>query len=291
MRRLAIINPASGNSRIGRLQQRIIDRLKSVADDCFITRYPGHCKEAAREASEYDGLIAVGGDGTVGEVINGMDLDRQNLAIIPTGTGNSLARDFGMRTIESGIDRARNGKPVTIDLIQFYFVNSQNGIQRRYGASTASVGYAARVTQQATRRFKSLGALCYPAASLACVLGPQRFKTTISYDNGPSFCTQLTCIMVQNARHAANFELFPTALVNDGFFDVMELSTSAIQQITHNISVLSKLPFYRPGILRRIKSMHLTNDAPQLLMIDGELFPDVSKVQITICQGKLKCYR
>jgi diacylglycerol kinase (ATP) len=289
MKRLAIINPWSGNGRTGELQNVILDKIKDIVSDYVITRYKGHGKEAARQAKEFDGLIAVGGDGTVSEVINGMDLERQTLAIIPTGTGNSLARDFMIRTLQSAALAAGKAMPSRIDLVKFTLNNVKGECGELYSASTASLGYAARVTEMGNKRFKNLRVFCYPAASLVCAAQPEHIRVRLSYDNGPANWKQVTGIMVQNARHAGNFELFPNAKTGDGLFDVMELDAGFMKQMIHNISVLSRLHFYQPVNTRRARVMQIETESPQNIMIDGEILENVSRIGITIAPAKLKC--
>jgi diacylglycerol kinase family enzyme len=289
MKRLAIINPWSGHGKTGRMLSIIQDALKNIASEQVITRYPGHCKEAAQAGRDFDSIIAVGGDGTICEVVNGMDFNRQTLAIIPSGTGNSLARDFNLHTLAQSVAIAANAAPSLLDLVKFNFTTVAGKSDEWYCTSTASMGYAARVTLLANRRLKKLGVFCYPVASLACALFPQRMPAQIAYDNGTSSQKLLTGIMIQNARHAANFELFPFARLDDGLFDVMELNAGFAQQTLHNISVLSRLHFYMPGVVRRAAAMRITPESPQTLMIDGEIIPDITDLTITIVPAKLKC--
>jgi diacylglycerol kinase (ATP) len=289
MKRLAIINPWSGHGKTGRMLSVIIDALKNIAHEHVVTRYPGHCKEAALAGRDFDSIIAVGGDGTICEVVNGMDLERQTLAIIPSGTGNSLARDFNLRSLDESAALAANAAPLSLDLVKFNFTTASGKSETWYGTSTASMGYAARVTLLANRRLKKLGPLCYPVSSLACAMFPKRKPAQIAYDNGPFSQKLLTGIMIQNARHAANFELFPFARTDDGLFDVMELDAGFARQTLHNVSVLSGLHFYMPGVVRGATSLRITPETPQTLMIDGEIIPDITELSITIVPAKLKC--
>jgi diacylglycerol kinase (ATP) len=289
MKRLAIINPWSGHGRTGRMLPEIQAALKPLAAEQVVTRYPGHCKEVALASRDFDGIIAVGGDGTICETVNGMDLDRQTLAIIPMGTGNSLARDFGLRTLAQSEARARDAATLLLDLVKFAFTASTGKSDEWYCTSTAALGYATRVTALANKHLKKLGVFCYPVASLACALSPQRMPVQIAYDNGPGSQKMLTCVMIQNARHAANFKVIPDASVNDGLFDVMELDTGFARQTLHNISMLSGLHFYMPGIIRRSSSLRIVLESPQTLMIDGEIIQNVTSLFATIVPAKLKC--
>ena len=105
MKTLFIVNPKSGRGKPGRLWPQISDvfRTQDWRFDVAFTEGRGHGKTLARQALQ-DGselIIAVGGDGVVNEVVNGMMADgkavnpRATLGIIPCGRGNDLARMLG----------------------------------------------------------------------------------------------------------------------------------------------------------------------------------------------------
>jgi diacylglycerol kinase (ATP) len=242
-----------------------------------------------RGARGFDGLIAVGGDGTVFAVVNCMDLERQTLAIIPTGTGNSLARDYGVKTLETAVSRARTETPRAVDLVELDFCDTNGKREQLYCTSTSAVGYTAAITETANRRFKSLGPLCYPVASLVCALRVPRTSMRISYDGKEPVCKRLTGVMIQNARHAANFELFPDASTSDGLLDFLETDAGFAGQVLHVASVLSRLRFYRPAGIGRAASIRIELETPQLLMVDGEVPARVSSVTAHVVPGRLKC--
>src|SRR6185436_15950321 len=107
--------------------------------------------------SNVDGLAVFGGDGTVAEVVNGMDLDGQRLLLLAGGTGNGLARDLGLTSIDMAIEAANASRIQQLDLIQVSFQTDSKSYTR-LAISTASVGYAAEVVVLANRYFKRLGA-------------------------------------------------------------------------------------------------------------------------------------
>jgi diacylglycerol kinase (ATP) len=93
---LAIVNPTAGGGRAGRRWQELARALRArgVLFDAITTVAAGDATAQARKAhGDFDGLIAVGGDGTVHEVVNGLSLERSPvLAVAPYGTGNDFAR-------------------------------------------------------------------------------------------------------------------------------------------------------------------------------------------------------
>src|SRR5437879_6838959 len=93
---LAIVNPYSGGSGAYSRFPHLVEKLRRVAEKTLFTQYPGHAAELARGAAAYGGLAVVGGDGTLFEILKGLDRKSQRIAIIPAGRGNSLARDLGL---------------------------------------------------------------------------------------------------------------------------------------------------------------------------------------------------
>ena len=110
---LAIVNPAAGGGRSGRLLGPVLERLKAggIQTEVVHTNAPGQAAEIAR-ASYARGIrnfIAVGGDGTSYEVVNGLfpeaaAAERPTLALLPLGTGNSFLRDFSDLGVEYAIE-------------------------------------------------------------------------------------------------------------------------------------------------------------------------------------------
>ncbi len=291
MRRFAIINPAAGNGTTGRSLKTILRHLENVVDGYAVSEFPGHCQELAAGNPSAEVLVGVGGDGTVGEVVNGMNCSRQRLAIVPTGTGNSLARDMGVTSLEAASARAASATSRTIDLLRIVYTSSDGSTVTRLCTSTASIGYAANVTDLANRQLKKLGPLCYPLASFYCALGNKRIEMALSVDGGSASPVVRTGIIVQNVRFAANFELFPGARYDDGLMDVMEIDAGFFGQSLHNISVLTHRYFYRARAVRIATAVTFQMRRPQLLMIDGEIQRDVTSVSIEVQPGMLRCCR
>ena len=140
----------------------------------------GHATQLA-SSSRADSLAVFGGDGTLAEV--GMDLSRQRLLPLAGGTGNGLARDLGLTSIERSFAAARAGRVQSLDLIRVEWEGAA-GAGSRLAISTASVGYAARVVALANAYFKRLGPWCYPLASTIQAARQTRFPATLALDGG-----------------------------------------------------------------------------------------------------------
>ncbi|OHB74098.1 MAG: hypothetical protein A2Z34_11725 [Planctomycetes bacterium RBG_16_59_8] len=120
-RRLKIIaNPVSGRGSTGRSIPRLREELaaRGFETDLFLTDKRGAARSFAASADGYDAFICVGGDGTVSEVINGIDLDRiMPIAVLPAGTGNVLAKELKLpRHTGRLADIVARGSTVSIDV-------------------------------------------------------------------------------------------------------------------------------------------------------------------------------
>jgi len=92
-----IVNPAAGRGKVGRLSGAILEAARKVGARAFLTEGPGHATEIARGAPEGARVVAVGGDGTVHEVLKGLAGTGKVLGVVPIGSGNDFARMLGLK--------------------------------------------------------------------------------------------------------------------------------------------------------------------------------------------------
>lgn len=263
----------------------MIEALRRIAAETVLTRHPGHAAELAREAQSFGGVVAVGGDGTLFEILKGIDYQRQRVALIPAGRGNSLARDLGLMRRCAVEDLLHWQQARTIDLMQVR-VTTADGTQSSYlSASTVALGYPATVTVRA-RRLARLGKMSYAAAATATM--PTHFSARVQY-GGTSKNVRLSGFVANNTRHVANFVAFRQASFCDGRFDTMEMNAGLIKQTAHNISALSRTVLYEPYSLHQTTSAQVHLDRPQILMMDGEIVLNVVSIHVNILPSALAC--
>jgi diacylglycerol kinase family enzyme len=114
MKWLAIANPAAGRAREPISSGRLRDLRGVNVGSCGPRRRA--IQRLARESSAFDGVIAIGGDGTI-EVLQGIDLSRQCLAVLPAGHGMCLARDLGVADPVRALAALRHGACRPLDLM------------------------------------------------------------------------------------------------------------------------------------------------------------------------------
>jgi diacylglycerol kinase (ATP) len=285
---LAIVNRHSGGSGAQARLANILRDLSGQVEKTVFTEHPGHATELAMKAASYSGLAVVGGDGTLFEILKGLDRKRQRVALIPSGRGNSLARDLGLFAKCPSLSTIGNGEiPQNIDLMEVTF-KDVNGLEfQNWSASTVALGYPAAVAKAAGSLSGCLDTFCYVAA--AAFVRPVPFDIEIRRENGSRKETRLKLLIASNTRHLANFLVFPDASCRDGFIDMLELDAGFFQQSIHNISGLFGSTLFRRDHVSRVKSVDLRLQQPQELLIDGEIVPDVVSIGIRILPLALAC--
>jgi len=185
-RMLAIVNPAAGHGRCGRLATGALDRMRAsgIPLDTEITERPRHATALARAAYQRGTrrFLAVGGDGTACEIVNGLvpvaSNGRAQLAFLPLGTGNSFLRDFTDRGgVDETIAAVTRAAPRPCDVLRL--ADSDRLI---YSINQIGIGFIADVAETANRSFKGLGELGYVVAGLARTIGLREYSCPVRID-------------------------------------------------------------------------------------------------------------
>jgi len=191
---LAIVNPAAGGGRCGKLADAALQSVRQagIELDVAYTSRPSEATEIARRAygQGIRNFLAVGGDGTSYEILNGLfpeaeKGERPALGFLPLGTGNSFVKDFTSRGMEHTIEVIKNGNRRACDVIRLR--HSQGEL---YFINLLSLGFPADVGETANRRFKRWGELGYIFAVFARLVRlehlsfPHRLDAAAEWDSG-----------------------------------------------------------------------------------------------------------
>jgi diacylglycerol kinase (ATP) len=193
---LAIVNPTAGGGRCGRLAGAALDRVRNAGIELDVakTSRPGQATELARSAYRQGvrHFLAVGGDGTSYEIVNGLFPEAQSggrpvLGFLPLGTGNSFLKDFTKRGVEHTIEALKNGSRRACDVIRLR--HSEGDL---YFLNLVSLGFPADVGELVNRRFKRWGELGYILGLFVRLTGlehtsfPHRLNDSGEWDRRPS---------------------------------------------------------------------------------------------------------
>jgi len=184
----AIVNPAAGGGRCGKLADSTLNLVRQVGVELEVARTssPGEAITLARRAYEkgFRNFLALGGDGTSFEIVNGLfpqalSGDRVSLAFLPLGTGNSFLKDFAANGIAHTLGALENRSRRACDIIRLH--HAQGDI---YFLNLISLGFPADVGALTNRRFKRLGELGYILGVFARVVDLQHFAFPHRLDGG-----------------------------------------------------------------------------------------------------------
>jgi diacylglycerol kinase (ATP) len=173
-------------------------------------------------------LVAVGGDGTLNEVVNGLVRSggTAELATIPLGTGMDFVRTFRIpRSFDGAVRTAVHGTARTIDVGRVRFREWNGATAERYFANVGSVGMSAAVAQRANGMSKRLGGKAtFFYALVRVFLDWQNTEVSVELDgkDGIRRDARMHDVIVANGRwHGGAMRLAPDAEPDDGLFDVV----------------------------------------------------------------------
>jgi len=276
---VAIVNLRSGGRR---RPEAFARRLETAVSRVLVSERPGHVDELVRSCRDADGILVAGGDGTLFEVLQACDRPRQKIMLLPSGRGNSLAKDLGLNRDCDPAECIRHGVDRAIDLLDVITVDGDGTSWTGVSASNLAVGYPAAVTSAAARWRRFKGASYAVGALTARV---EALKVRLRYDMGAEQSTDLTGLVVSNSRYVGPFLGFPASDLSDGICHAVEMRVGTFQQQLHNLSSLSGLGFYEPVTRRDLRCVDLIVDRPTLLKIDGELRTNVCEVHSRVQSG------
>src|SRR2546428_1235662 len=161
-RAVFLVNPASGNGGTGKRWPELAHRgaRLGLTGETLFSERPGHLIELARQAVDGGAklVVAVGGDGTLNEVVNGIAGSEIELATIPLGTGMDFGRTYGIPTkFEDAVRVAVDGSTRTIDAGRVRYRTWEGTDAERWFANVGSVGMSGAVAQRADGMSKALG--------------------------------------------------------------------------------------------------------------------------------------
>jgi diacylglycerol kinase (ATP) len=222
-----LVNPASDNGATGKRWPELAHRAArlGLSGETLFSERPGHLIELARSAVDGGAtlVIAVGGDGTLNEVVNGIAGRDVDLATIPLGTGMDFGRTYGIPTkFEDAVRVALEGKPRTIDAGRVAYRTWGGDDAERWFANVGSVGMSGAVAQRANGMSKALGGKATFFYALTRVFFEwENTDVTVRFDGEERHGKMHDVIVANGVWHGGGMMLAPDARPDDGAFDVI----------------------------------------------------------------------
>jgi diacylglycerol kinase (ATP) len=300
---LVILNPVAGRGRVRREWPRVREALGAAGIEFELARTAGPLDAiglAERAAGRHAAVIAVGGDGTVHEVVNGLmhapAATRPALGVVPLGSGDDYAKMLpplspgaarpGLQQAVAGIARGE-ARSHDVGVIR----DAKGG--ERYFANGMDAGFGAHVVRniaEVPRWLTGLGA--YLAAIARTMVRYPMLELRLQVDEQAPFEHRSTLAAIMNGRcFGGSFWACPEALADDGLLDVLLADVVSRAQILRLVPKLMRGTHVNEPVLRmlRARTLVIESEAPLVIEADGELPPlDGRRLQITLEPGALR---
>lgn len=263
---LFIINKRSGVGFHVALEGKIMEACKKNGAICTIeyTQRRGHAISLASDASRngVDYVVAVGGDGTINEVSQGLLNTSTPMGILPRGSGNGLARYFGIpTTLTLAVDNLFSNKIIRMDTMT---------VNNKVSLNVSGIGFDGHIANLFADR-KIRGLVGYVRLTLRELFRFQEFEVSINIA-GRSVSQKAFIIAIANSsQYGNNVRIAPLASVCDGLID---------------LSIMKKVPWYNFGFIysflrgrlknspmcemMKVKEVNIKTKKPVAYHIDGE---------------------
>lgn len=288
MKTAVIVNRMANKGSAGRRWPAIkveLEKRLGPLEPSF-TEAPGHATSLARAALAQGArrFVAVGGDGTVNETLNGL-LDSSGrlgvpdavLCPVPAGTANELCRALGhLARPELAYDSAVATGRRTIDLLRVRCMGLDGRPLERFGYLIVSLGAAASISHRTSqsRWVKKLGEIAYLLMTPVVTLGYRNREVAVAVDGVAMGKRRLFTAMVANTENGGGgMKLAPGAVFDDGVLDLVELGDVSKSAVLFNIlpKTYSGGHVHHPLVrTSRGRSFQFAADVDTLVDLDGE---------------------
>lgn len=275
----AIVNPAAGGGRSAKLAGPALAQLreKGLEINVIASTGAGHAVQLASEAYDqgYRRFLAVGGDGTAHEILNGVFAGRERvqriaLGFLPLGTGNSFLRDFTQDGVEASLHALQEGRKRAVDLIRL-----KHSTGEVYSINLLSIGFTADVAALTNRAFKPFGHLGYLLGVFVRVVQLQRRSFALRCDEDQEWDERRSLFLTfNNSKYTGGKMLIaPQADPCDGLIEFVRWGPIG------RLGLLRTLPRLYDGThiqhplasRRAVHHVEFKGTEPVDVMIDGEV--------------------
>jgi diacylglycerol kinase (ATP) len=288
---VVVVNPAAGGGRTARVWRRLRDVMAAtLAAEHVETCAAGDGERLAREAAAAGAplVVAVGGDGTLNEVVNGVRAVGATTVVgaVLTGRGCDACRNFGVpREPVAAVRALADGGDASFDLGLAEWADGR----RRWFTIPAGAGFDAAVARRA-QSLRARGTLPYLATVVVSVTEHRPIETTLELDGVREPPIPVTAVVAANGRwFGGGMKIAPQADVADGMLDVVVLGALG------RVELLRWLPTIYPGThvrhprvsVRRARRVRVDAAVPLPTHVDGEPI-GATPVALTVEAGALR---
>ncbi|NIA20344.1 MAG: YegS/Rv2252/BmrU family lipid kinase [Xanthomonadaceae bacterium] len=280
-----IVNPIAGNRKYKDIEKKILSYFTATDIEPLIclSEYAGHaeilCRQLVEQPVPPATIVAVGGDGTVNDLANGIGLSRVPLGIIPHGSGNGFARHLGIpMNVERALEVLRQGFSVSVDMVR---------IGEKYSLNVSGVGFDALVAWK-FQHSKARGLSSYARIALGEFFRYQPETYVVSADGKKSRYKAFLISLANSSQFGNNFLISPEASVCDGYLDLCILHPFSRWTILGFLVKLLCKKIDSSPYLEIIKAKKVCIQQPgEIWHLDGEAMSGGSELQVEVVERAL----
>lgn len=282
---LFIVNPASGAGKCGREWSAITTWLPSTGlkYDAMLTTRPleatAMAEHAVRESRPT--IVAVGGDGTLNEVVNGFFHNgapiptTSRLAMLPLGTGGDFRRTLKIPLDpRAAVQVLQTGIPRRLDAgcVSYQAPDGSTGV--RHFINIADAGLGGEVVHRVNNSSKRLGTVAFKLASLMALMNWKNKPMNVIVDNVPHDLKAMQVVIANCQYYGGGMRMAPTASPTDGVFDVILVGDAGKLETIQGIGTMTRgahLDQHNPKMqLMYGKRISVTSPEKVRIDLDGE---------------------
>ncbi len=291
-----IVNPLAGNGTAVKELEEMVTAVEAegFVSEVLLTHRPDHATQLARSCIGTAAILAVGGDGTLNEVVNGLVGKDIPLGFMPVGTGNDFAKALGIHNWRETVAALANNHTQLVDIAHIDLFDDDEVLVSRHFINMMGVGFDAAVAVEVQRRRFGSGVLPYLLAVLKMLRRYKSVPASVVFRNEELNTRMFLCSIGNGTTSGGGFVLTPSAVMDDGLLDLCYVRHVGITR------VLSVLPKAMRG--RHLKEAEVTTaqaahfeivlDIPTPVHIDGEILSrSARKIIVTVKPSALRMFR
>ena len=284
-----IWNPTAGHGKAARAREVLEARLTGIESRFHDTRSKGDAARVAealtRDAEEDVDIVAMGGDGTLNEVLNGLaDPARVRLGLIPCGSGNDFAAAAGL-PMDPGaaLDVVLKGEARYTDYMECSGVRGINAI---------GTGIDVDILRRYAKMKLLKGSAAYLASLIATVAVYRARQFEEVLEDGEEPHRALIACAGNGRSIGGGIPICPEAVLDDGLLDVVIVDNINKPGIPHAFIRLMqrRVLELKSTVFKRQTALRIRSDTPMPIQIDGEIYEDLP-FDVRVVHGVLRFYR
>ncbi len=283
----------------------MLPQLKSLLNnhanhtEILLSERPMHAAELSKEISNNSNgiIVSVGGDGTLNEIINGLNLEKENvIGVLPIGSGNDFIKNIGLSKIFSkDLDLVLGGNKAKYKNVDLGFVEykkrGSDEIKTRVFSNAVGIGFDAQVAHLNQTNKKLSGLISYINAVFRSLKTLRLLDVSLKFNDMHIKGHKLLITIGNGTCSGGGFYLNPNAIVDDELLDITVIEPiSKIKLLVELPKVLfNKLSSIKEAVMYKTEFAEINLSEPAFVHTDGEsLGDDIVSLNVKILKGKLK---